>query len=235
MRLRPGRKIGAPPKRDPEPGERFQIGVRVTPDLKRRLDAAAEDSGRSQSQEAELRLERSFDREDLLTEVLTMSFDSKQLSGLLIMLGMVMVEAGGQAAYRILGEKPQAYGLISDVAFWLANPKVCDIAIEAAITVLESIRPKGPPPWVDAGFGACVANNIIQTLREEKDSPIQNLVGPIATRMREIPPAELRAKLEDLAKRLARPVESISYSKPADEEETRQSSIASMFAIRRRA
>jgi hypothetical protein len=69
-----GRKIGAPPKRDPEPGERFQIGVRVTPELKRRLDAAAEQSGRSQSQEAELRLERSFDRTDLLPQVLTLAY-----------------------------------------------------------------------------------------------------------------------------------------------------------------
>ncbi|WPZ33120.1 TraY domain-containing protein [Thalassobaculum sp. OXR-137] len=32
----------------------------MTPDVKRRLDAAAELSGRSQSQEAEMRLERSF-------------------------------------------------------------------------------------------------------------------------------------------------------------------------------
>lgn len=41
-------------------GERVPLGLRVTADLKRKLDAAAEASGRSQSQEAEFRLENSF-------------------------------------------------------------------------------------------------------------------------------------------------------------------------------
>jgi hypothetical protein len=74
LRRRRGKKIGAPPKRDPLPGERFTIATRVRPELKRRLDAAAEESGRSQAQETELRLERSFDRTDLLTEVLTLAY-----------------------------------------------------------------------------------------------------------------------------------------------------------------
>jgi hypothetical protein len=83
------KKIGAPPKRDPKPGERFQIGVRVTPELKRRLDAAAEQSGRSQSQEAELRLERSFDRTDLLTEVMTLAY-GKDIATDLMRIGAEM-------------------------------------------------------------------------------------------------------------------------------------------------
>ena len=73
-RVIPGKKIGAPPKRDPRPGERFTIATRVRPELKRRLDAAAAESGRSQAQETELRLERSFDRTDLLGEVLNLAY-----------------------------------------------------------------------------------------------------------------------------------------------------------------
>jgi hypothetical protein len=207
---------------------------------------AAEESRRSLTQEAELRLERSFDRQDLLLEVLTMSFGSKQLAGLVFMLGLVMLEAGDQMAYRLLDDKDADFGVLSDAAFWLAAPQVCDVAIEAAITVLESIRPSGPT-WVDAGFGACIANGLIKSLRKEKGNPswsIQNSVaalGPIAARMREIPPAELRERLRELVERLVRPVESISYSEPADEENDernmRQSTLASMFAgkIRRRA
>lgn len=72
--LRKRRKIGAPPKRDPLPGERFTIATRVRPELKRRLDAAAEESGRSQAQETELRLERSFDRQGLLPEILGLAY-----------------------------------------------------------------------------------------------------------------------------------------------------------------
>jgi len=86
----PRRKFGAPPKRDPEPGERFQLGVRVTAELKRKLDAAAEQSGRSQSQEAELRLEHTFDRQDLLSEVLTLAY-GKEIAADLMWLGETMV------------------------------------------------------------------------------------------------------------------------------------------------
>ena len=54
------------PRREPDPGERVKLGLRVTPKTKARLDAAAEQNGRSQSQEAELRLEASFEHDRLL-------------------------------------------------------------------------------------------------------------------------------------------------------------------------
>jgi hypothetical protein len=57
---RPGR-----PTKKPKAGERVPLGLRVTADIKRKLDGAAEKAGRSQSQEAELRLERSFDHDDI--------------------------------------------------------------------------------------------------------------------------------------------------------------------------
>ena len=57
------RRIGRPTKK-PKAGERVPLGLRVTAEIKRKLDAAAEDAGRSQSQEAELRLERSFEWEE---------------------------------------------------------------------------------------------------------------------------------------------------------------------------
>ena len=53
------KRVGRP-RIDPEDGERIQLSFRVTPELKRLLTAAADQSGRSQSQEAEFRLERSF-------------------------------------------------------------------------------------------------------------------------------------------------------------------------------
>ncbi|MFK0688012.1 TraY domain-containing protein [Mesorhizobium sp. IMUNJ 23033] len=48
------------PTKPVEAGERASLGLRVTPSLKDRLEASAAASGRSQSQEAEFRLERSF-------------------------------------------------------------------------------------------------------------------------------------------------------------------------------
>ena len=52
-------RIGRPTK-DPVDGERVQLGTRVTAGIKRRLDMASVESGRSLSQETEMRLEQSF-------------------------------------------------------------------------------------------------------------------------------------------------------------------------------
>ena len=60
------RPFGGAHKRCPEPGERFQIGIRLSWKTKMRLDATAEENGRSQSHEVEMRLERSFWIEDML-------------------------------------------------------------------------------------------------------------------------------------------------------------------------
>jgi len=61
MEKRKGRPIKAAVE-----GERTQLGLRVTAEMKRKLEAAALESGRSLSQEAELRLEQSFEREFIL-------------------------------------------------------------------------------------------------------------------------------------------------------------------------
>ena len=50
--------MGRPTKK-PKAGERIPLGLRVTAAVKHRLDKAAKASGRSQSQEAEIRLEQS--------------------------------------------------------------------------------------------------------------------------------------------------------------------------------
>ena len=47
----------------PVSGERVPLGLRVTADMKRQIEAAAIESGRSISAEAELELEQSFERE----------------------------------------------------------------------------------------------------------------------------------------------------------------------------
>lgn len=77
-------------------GERVPLSLRVTPEMKRRLDAAAEQSGRSQSQEAELRLERTFDRQGLLFEILALAYGSERIALDLIWLGgsMRLLERG---------------------------------------------------------------------------------------------------------------------------------------------
>jgi TraY domain len=53
----------------PAPGKRIMLGLRVAPDVKQRLDAAAMKNGRSQSQEAELRLKESLRDDDLIERI----------------------------------------------------------------------------------------------------------------------------------------------------------------------
>ena len=48
------------------PGERTALSLRVTAETKQKLEAVALESGRSISQEAEIRIEQSFEREWIL-------------------------------------------------------------------------------------------------------------------------------------------------------------------------
>jgi hypothetical protein len=84
--------IGRPLK-DGVPGKRVSLGLKVTSDLKRQLDRAARSSGRTQSQEAEMRIARSFERQGLLEEVLSLAYGGK-IAKHLIELGAVLSGRG---------------------------------------------------------------------------------------------------------------------------------------------
>jgi len=62
------KRIGRPLKA-PQRGKKVALGLKVTADIKRRLDSAARASGRTQSQEAEHRIELSYQYERALGEV----------------------------------------------------------------------------------------------------------------------------------------------------------------------
>jgi hypothetical protein len=164
------KSFGGPAKREPKQGERVALSLRMTPDLKRKLDAAAEAGGRSQSQEAEFRLERSFEREALLSEVLTLAY-SEEVAGILIMLGMVIDDT--TLVLKQPREKPRS----EDQAFQLG--------IRAAIRVLEAFLPSTrqtaedivpQDPAVDF-----VARDVIKTVLDDGGG---NLFGLPANRIR---------------------------------------------------
>jgi hypothetical protein len=60
-----GKRIGRPVVPG-TPGERVPVGFRITAEAKLKLEQAALASGRSLSQEAELRIEQSFERDFIL-------------------------------------------------------------------------------------------------------------------------------------------------------------------------
>src|SRR3954469_5227776 len=69
---RPGRKA-----RPANRGQRVSLGLKVTPTVKNLVDAAAKESGRTQSQESEARLEASFLNQRLLDETLDIAYGRK--------------------------------------------------------------------------------------------------------------------------------------------------------------
>ena len=186
---------GGRPGREPEPGERVKLGLRVTPEVKRLLDGAAERSGRSQSQEAEFRLERSFDRTDLLSEVLALAY-GRRLAGMLIELGVVM-----QSAAHVLGYDPK------DREDWALNVEALGAAQEAARTLLRLFKPTRRPAgeWdahasvtrqIKAANAAVESHMHLLTEEMTKKKPdpfaaqILELLGPMATARSEWWPEE---------------------------------------------
>jgi hypothetical protein len=116
-------------------GQRVPLGLRVTPELKERLDNAAKETGRSQSQEAELRLERTFREGDLLPELMAATFGAK-LAALLMVVGDAMSAVGPTVAH-IDTQTPEG------AEDWLNNPVAFDQAVKAARTVLDAMAPAG--------------------------------------------------------------------------------------------
>lgn len=189
-----GSRFGGRPKREPSPGERVHLGFRVTTDLKRRMELAAQRNGRSISQEAEFRVEHSFDRDDLLPEVLTLKY-GRQLAGVVMLLGLAMKLAGETNAFIKTGDSNKAKQ-------WMDDPFAFDEAVKAVNLILEKLGPKAsvefPPALQNNGEKTKVFGGIsyaLYALREvagvgyssffdhDEAEKIRSLLGPIADRL----------------------------------------------------
>src|SRR5690348_2782997 len=115
------RKRGRP-RKPATPGERSALGLRVTPQIKERLDGTARQHGRTQSQEAERRIELTFRAEDQFEQGLELIF-GRQLGGLLTLLGHVIREAGRSAGFTSSNTLEGAEG-------WMSNPYAFDQAVD---------------------------------------------------------------------------------------------------------
>src|SRR5215831_18446747 len=93
---------GGWPKRKPAPGERVPLSFRLTPESKGRIDRAAAASGRSISQEVELRIDLSFRDIDAFDRAIEIGH-GRQIAGLLMLFGRVMRDVGAHAAHRSTG------------------------------------------------------------------------------------------------------------------------------------
>ena len=124
------------PGRPPSPGERLPLGLRVTKETKRRLDAAARASGRSQSQEAELRLEHTLNDEKSVLDVLELMY-GRRWTGLLLMLACAGQLTGTRGVFV-------SQWNLQGGEDWLADPYAYDQMVRAVNFILEAFRPEGP-------------------------------------------------------------------------------------------
>jgi hypothetical protein len=155
-----GRRIGRPTK-PPTAGERIQIGVQVAPKVKGRLDADAEKNHRSLSREAELRLEGSFDRQDLLTDVLSLAY-GRRVGAILMILGTVMGQAGIYELYSKAGGP--LLDDSNDLTSWLDDPDAFEQAMLGVLAALEKLRPEGGISEPKRTTGEKVADKVVTVI-----------------------------------------------------------------------
>jgi hypothetical protein len=109
--------------------------LRVTRETKQKLDQAANASGRSQSQEAELRLEQSFNSASALFDALDLAY-GRRWTGLLLLLAQVAQLTGTR------GVSASQFNF-NGCEDWVSDPFAYDQAARAMTFVLEAFRPRG--------------------------------------------------------------------------------------------
>ena len=213
-------------RRKPKFTQRVSLGLRVTAEVKERLDAAAERKGTSQSTEAAVRLEQSFDRESLLTEVLVLAY-GRELAGILMMLGIAMEDVSN----LFMDTTKRRHHSIP----WTEHPVAYELAIRAAVTVLFALRPVGNVTHTNLmrqryeGQSADILTELIHAVRRgDSKNPsfttppappwcdartIRSLLGPIAGRARhpKFLAAERRTILPDKGRVLNDSVKAATY------------------------
>jgi len=115
------KRLGRPPKAA-TPGKRVSLGLKVTPEIKQRLDEEARKHGRTQSQQAELMIERAFAQEA--------AFGGAEMTRLVYLMASSFAVAGQRDAVG----KPD----------WLTDPITYSNGVSAVLDALLIGLPNGP-------------------------------------------------------------------------------------------
>jgi hypothetical protein len=139
----------------------------VTLSLKEKLDRAASDSGRSQSQEAELRLEQSFRDQRLIEDSVLEMVYGRQLAGMLLMIGYAARSAIRSATYD---EVAVAIG----EANWLSDSFAFEQFASVVKTAVDGLRPKGDngPEGIETRIGKLSAQAILSGVKNPEFSEL---------------------------------------------------------------
>ncbi|HEY1613376.1 MAG TPA: TraY domain-containing protein [Rhizomicrobium sp.] len=175
-------------------GERIQLGLRVTKETKQSLNRASYLSGRSQSQEAEFRLEQSFQATRTLFDALDLAY-GRHWTGIVLALAY---------AAHITGTRAMAinHWEFYTAEEWVLDPFAYDQAVKAINTVLEAFRPNGEIKVVPVSdfaqlavgtyerIGEEFARGILEKIGNQNDgSPEAEVIQAIAQRLADLLPA----------------------------------------------
>ena len=133
------------PARVALPGQRVSLGLKVSAEIKNRLDAAAKQQGATQSQEAERRLEQTFRAEDRIENNLDFAF-GREMTGITLALGYLLPmvsyvsirENGGSLVSARLHNLP--------LADWPPNIAAGEEIAAAADLFIRALVPGSSPP-----------------------------------------------------------------------------------------
>jgi hypothetical protein len=157
------------------------------------------------SQEAEIRLDKSFEHQDLLPGVLSLAF-GPEVAALAIGIAALMSTVGREAASPNFASK--------GTQDWIDNPYAFQQAVDAAQLFLEKVRPKGkvvPPSFEFVRSHFHLRGDVIGHLekyeRERASKHVKALVSAIIGRSDKKTykedAARIRVVSADLVKRLS--------------------------------
>lgn len=142
-------------------GERISLGFRVTAELKRKLDSAADRSGRSQAQETELRLENSFAKNP---------FGNEEMQKI-AMLSAIAFENGARVSAT-------AKGIAHDPKQWMADKECYLAGIKGVVVALAGAIPGLTPQEIALHAEAVFTASIPVFRTEEELFKFSNLRRP---------------------------------------------------------
>ena len=143
------------------------LGLRVTPKIKRMLDDSATASGRSQSQEAEFRIEQSFHGQQTFREAQQIVF-GRQGVALIHLLARELRDAVIEAG-------------LSPHDDWMSDPTAFDRVARKFTELLRRLRPAGVPKLQQRESPEDSVRRLIIGLADETFIPL----GPLRSELRD--------------------------------------------------
>ena len=133
------------PARVALPGQRVSLGLKVSAEIKNRLDAAAKQQGATQSQEAEGRLEQTFRAEDRIENNLDFAF-GRAMTGITLGLGYLLPVVGYLSIREKGGSLLSARLHNLPLAEWEPNIAAGEEVAAAADLFIRTLMPGNGPP-----------------------------------------------------------------------------------------